>query len=1005
MKVKNSMLEGNNQCVKKREKDIPLISSKNVTYDLSVFQKKMVVNAFLAKQIRITDPGMVYDAIFMIQNGEKREDVPSELLPTFDAVKSILSADGQFDLRTGEFDATKAYVTCLLAARPKYIEATVKRRYTNGDFFFDTKESGRINGEEAAARILRYLNDEQRSLIANPKPREIDLFEMLDDASFGVLEDTVRPDLLWIDERTRSVETIQIRTRKSFVSTKGRSRDHNTKNNKKLYGLYAYARMEARKRGWPEANAKGSFYFLKKEADRPTEGYLEPGYFGSKNMKHIASLTSPFPGLIDSAYREQFEKFAVGEVCDGEDCEKCDNFQFCHFAESPLVAEAEPVATSPKAVKLSATQKKIVAFRNGVMCVIAGAGAGKTQVLVTRICMMALEMVRKGLSPEKALETVLAITFSRAAAMEVKRRIKTILKAFGIEVDTTAIHSMTFNEFGQRILDVMYAEVGFSAPPRPIDDTERHTLVRDVLNKSKPIPGLYYQNINAGKQGGAFKGARLVCEEAFSVIKRDRLSAYDVETLKAGMTKVASSISDDAAYPAMLELYDAYEEEMRSRNLIEFQDQESLIFDVMDVDPYYLDKLGYKHVVIDEFQDTSENQMEIVKKMKEVAGFESLLVVGDDSQGIYGWRNARIENLLNFSEEFDDVEVIYLVENYRSTPEIIGFANGVDRLNKGFKKELKAMRPSNGKPVLVKGFHKVAKEDEFIVKTVQEKLDEGYAPEDIAILARTKAEVVRIAGKLAEAGIEVSMQAPQPMLKNSRVQGIISLAKGYKDITATKEILVFQNCLNGGNVMDLPEDEILGLIEEGRNIVLAMRGSIEPQKSNLFKNLADEIAGDDDIAADFAERLDRFVTLKQIIEYIEAFERFDGEELKRVGSYNGVVCSTAHSSKGLEWPVVINSVTKYDRKDGMGYTEREEQRRLLFVSATRARDELFITGQVRLAGNAEDGYAINQFLEECSIIADQPLDYDDAEGRKEREAKAAVRKAKLVEEKKAKAGK
>ena len=104
-----------------------------------------------------------------------------------------------------------------------------------------------------------------------------------------------------------------------------------------------------------------------------------------------------------------------------------------------------------------------------------------------------------------------------------------------------------------------------------------------------------------------------------------------------------------------------------------------------------------------------------------------------------------------------------------------------------------------------------------------------------------------------------------------------------------------------------------------------------------------------------------------------------------------MVLSTAHSSKGLEWPVIINSITHYDKKDGMGFDEREEQRRLLFVSSTRARDELYITGQIKLSGTAEEGFTVNRFLDEAATIANQPLDLLDEEGKAERAEKRAER--------------
>lgn len=999
--IRNNDLRGSNRCISKREKPLDLSSGKSDQYERIVFAKRVVKNWFRSKMLKGRDIEEIKDVISLLSAGILREDVPDDLLFAYDSVKSILRADGTFDLRAGEFDETKAYMAVLLASRPKYVEKIVKRQYEE-TFFFDTRKSGRLNGESVSGRILRYLEEEQRDLII-PDAVTLDLFG---------LDVEVRPDLLWIDEREKRVEAIKVRVGKSDCSARGRAKDHNLLNNLELYSLYAYARHIGATRGWdklPEPphhdRFSGSYYFLRKEADKTTKGYLEPGFFSGSNMKHIATLTGEAT-KIDDIYKPQFEDYIIGEECSGSECESCDRYALCHFAEAPLKNEIEKKEKSLDDISLSRAQEKVVNHRHGIMCVNAGAGSGKTTVSALRIAFMVAEAIARGETPEEALSSILAVTFSNAAAGEVRDRVGAYLKGLGFDIDMSGLNSVTFNEFGQRILNTEFKSVGFTAPPRPIDDTERAAIIARLLNK-KEVPGLYYHDINLNLAKTRFKGARLVAETAFHIIKRDRLSIYDEDKLRDALSELDASISDDGAYKALLELYDDYDEELRARNLIEFQDQESIgFFEVLDLDPYYFDKMGFKHIIIDEFQDTSKNQMEILYELLSVAGFESCLVVGDDSQGIYGWREADISNLVDFAEKIQDrlgmpVQVVDLVENYRSTPEIIEFANSVNELNRyRVEKDLIATRPS-GKPVTVKGFHKVELEYDYIVKVIKDKLAEGYAPEDIAILTRKKSEIVKIAGKLSEAGIESSLQAPQKMLENSRVQGICALANAYKDISATRDILIFMNCILGGKVIEKDEEEIREIISEGKDIILKLWGSVEPQKSKAFLNLADEIAGDDDIAIDLAGRLERFRTVDQMIDYINAFIRFGGEELKREGHYSGVTLSTAHSSKGLEWPVVINSITHYD-KENMGWQEREEQRRLLFVSSTRARDELFITGQIKLTGSAEEGYVPNRFMEEASSISGQPLDYLDEDGKAERAARREARKNKIKEEKKKK---
>ena len=970
--IRQSQLKGSNSCYHKRTKIVPLSEGRTDRIEKLVFQKSVIKNWFRSKELRGREDE-VLDAILLIQAGEQREDIPKDLLSVYDIVRSILKNDGRFDLRSGEFDEIKAFIVTQLACRRRYLDEMIPRAYKG--FFFDTAKSAEVNAMAVKERILRYLDDEDRDLIV-PDAMTLDLFGQ---------DVEIKPDLLAVDHHAKAVEAIIIRTGKSDCSAKGRSIDRNLMNNKELYSLFRYARKIAESKGWSEEACKGSYYFLRKEADKPTQQYIEPGYFGSSNMKHVATLqvTGRNPlEAIDESYEKQFEEYMIGTECSGDDCKNCERFELCYFAEAPLKTEVERHEKALSDISLSPAQEEVVMHRRGVMRTNAGAGSGKTTVVALNTAFM----VAEGIDPA----SILLITFSNAGAREMKDRTRSYLKGLGMNIDVDNIRIVTFNEFGQDVLNKEYEKLGFTLPQRPIDDTERSAIIAKLLNRT-PVSGLYYPDINLKIKG--FRGARLIAEEAFHAIKRDRLSIYDEQKLKDALEERDASIKDEKAFKELLELYDEYDEQLRSSNLIEFQDQESMLFEILDMDPYYFDKMGYKHIIIDEFQDTSRNQMEIIKTLLDVADFESLLVVGDDSQAIYGWRDADSSNIIDFEERIGtEVKDVNLVENHRSTPEILEFANGINALNKNrVEKDLVATRPS-GAPVTIKGFHKVDREYDYITKIVKDKIEEGHAPEDIAILTRTKSEIVKIAGKLAEAGIESCLQAPQKMLENSRVQGILSLAKAYRDTTATKHVLVFMNCsMCGGKVLELSEEEIADIIEDGQKIVRDMKALFGPQKVTAFRNLVDEIAAEDDIAIALADRLDRFPTVEMMIDYLDSFERFGGEELKREGLYSGVVLSTAHSSKGLEWPVIINSITHYDKKDGMGFDEREEQRRLLFVSSTRARDELYITGQIKLSGTAEEGFTVNRFLDEAATIANQPLDLLDEEGKAERTEKRAER--------------
>jgi len=970
MKVKASELKGKHRCHFRRSRNLNLEASKNEVFDRVVFQKTVIKNWFYSYSLR-NEEDRVKDAIRYIKSGKPKED--AEDIYAVTAVSSILRTAG-FDLKD-DFDELIAAIHVKLASRPRYVKAIVQDTYT--EMPFETDETAYLQSVQDANLLLRYLTQEKRTPLL-PESKELDIFD---------IDVVTKPDLLFIDERSGRIEAVKICCRRPDVKNRSKRKDASVDTSLELYALWSYAKEFIKDD--KEHEIVASYYFTRKTADRKDN--LKPYFFDDDNVVSISEkVKKGLRSELDENFEPQFEEYEIGETCSGETCDDCDMKELCGYNSAPLKNAVPKSKKTIRDIDLSKTQEDAVFFRKGIARVNAGAGAGKTLIVALRTAYM----LEEGISPEE----ILLVTFTNAGAGEMKERIEMYDEDLGTGTDLESLACLTFNAFGNEIIKKEYEVLGYDKEPRLIDNIERKDILTDLLQENT-VPGLNYQHFMMDLPNA--KGALPICEEAFRIIKRDRLSSYAYDELKDALGRNDNHISDDAAYKALMELYEKYDSILHERALIEFADQERLLFELLDIDPYYFDSLGFKHVIVDEFQDTSDNQIKLVKKLIETAHFESLMIVGDDSQSIFSFREACPENIVDFFDKIgEDGEDIYITDNHRSTPQILDFANKLNARNLNrVEKDLIATRP-DGKEPIVKGFFKKEEEYKYIADVIKEKVSEGVELDDIAVIAATQKELLDISGVLTEEGIESILQAPIPMLDNSRVQGLISLAKAYLDENATKDILIFQNCIFGGGVLKHDDKTLQSFIEEGKSSIKEVKKLFGPKKVEAFESLCLDIAGDDDLALQLVERISRFYTVDDRIDYLRKFERFGGEKLKREGKYSGVVLSTAHSSKGLEWPVVINSISKYDR-NGLSLVEQEERRRLFFVSATRARDELYITGQIKLSGNKTDGFVYNRFVVEAHEILETPLslsdklkEASDEEDKAREDAKKRVKKRK-----------
>lgn len=656
-----------------------------------------------------------------------------------------------------------------------------------------------------------------------------------------------------------------------------------------------------------------------------------------------------------------------------------------------------------------AQQEAIVSDKKYVR-VIAGAGAGKTQVNSEVI---AHKLNALGAKPEE----ILAITFSKNGATEIKDR---AARTAGHVLP--GLTATTFNALENEITLDNWEKFGFRHRPSVIDDVQDLPMC-DILLRRHPIlewTGSSFKNYTMTSGFGTNGALRIVSDimhHCSKLLMRKNFSAITYrDMIDDEIVPPASKELTPAIIDKIISFYPEYEEMKKGNDpefntpVITFDEQISFCMRVLEDDPNYLDDhYDFAYIIVDEAQDTSEDQIEFLNHIINMKKFKSLIVVGDDSQAIYeslmGTSPDYLINLQDFLFEWDKetgvrtpikIHDIVMDTNYRSVGSVIEMANRViDKNTNKFDKQLVAFREYGEKPT-VEGFYR--KEDQKPTKAQLKSkaplvLQEGQYDKmardikslidsdptinlnDIAVLAYSKNELLAVADKLTELGIPSKFGAPEKLVDNNRVQAVLKFAHlVYKDPdTFSDDTLVVANALADGNLIEEDVDTLVEKLTEVNEYIKAIRESHELKKKELFIKMLRMIAHGDEAVLNFEEKF-KDMDFEEIIKYCDDFEIYgDNMQYKRSQLGEGVMLITAHSSKGLEWKYVFGSITGFHKlgKKSISRRKQEELRRLLFVLITRARDVLKLYGLYAVSGNVKDGYVYNMFLKECFDALDK----------------------------------
>lgn len=800
-------------------------------------------------------------------------------------------------------------------------------------------------------RIMRYLNNETRIPVAI-EGGQVDM---------GGTIFNVRPDMCFVDDKTKSIELVRIQLGRPKLTNRGKK--NAAVRDIKLFSMIMYGRQLGYQ------NIVASIYYLQKTTD--VIGGLagqnfDPDFFegGGGNIVSISDQYMGSPTSLDKEVEQALNELNHGieptQMLE-EDCKSCPKYDICQYTMPPVkLIEEEKAVKDLSHLKLTVSQQQAVNINQGIWRINAGAGAGKTMVVALRT----VNLLNQGVKPEE----ILMITFTNAGAKEMMERIQLCYEQFGQikNLDLSAMKICTFNSFGDTVIGDNYPYLGFNKKPKIIDNVERYSIIAKILN-AHPIAdwvGESFLYFNSTQKNA--KGALAIVGDIFKIIKS---MGGDHTTVTYNDVKSAIMDSDipSSAVQAAINLYPIFDKELKDHNLIEYTDQEILPFKIFETIPDYLqNRFMFKHIIVDEFQDSNVGQISLIKILRQLPTFQSLMVVGDDSQAIFGFRETSPEYIIKFAEYMGEpVNDIFLVENHRSTPQIIDFANKINSLNhEKVDKDLVATRPA-GKPVTVQCFYSKEDEYNFIAEGIKDHLAAGVRPESIAVIAYTKSELQALADLLTKNNIPSVMAAPERLMSNSRIRAILAFGRVLCDPKNTKDALICANAMVGGAIMDLPAPRIQQLLDNVLLRVNTILGAASLQaKKEGFISFIDAIAMDDETVEAFKESLAN-KEYGEILQYCADFALYGADvEFRRLSNYPGVVLSTAHSSKGLEWPVVYNTLSRYQT----GARVYEETRRLVFVSATRARDELYISGVYAAFGKTYKTRQYNNYLKECCEI-------------------------------------
>lgn len=614
---------------------------------------------------------------------------------------------------------------------------------------------------------------------------------------------------------------------------------------------------------------------------------------------------------------------------------------------------------------LNDKQKEAVLYNDGPLLIIAGAGAGKTKTLTTKIAYLIEE---KYATPYN----VLAITFTNKAAKEMKDRLYTMLGDVAKKIQVSTFHS-----FGLKLLRENFELLGYDRNFVIMDSDDSLTVVKKIIKDLGYDPKVYNPKAIRNK---------------ISSCKNEMISAKAYE-------KYAVSDYEQVIH----KIYEKYEDKLYRNNSVDFDDLLLLPIKLFKENPDVLERYQdlYQYILIDEYQDTNQAQYILTKLISEKN--RRITCVGDDSQSIYSFRGANYKNILNFEKDYPDAKIILLEQNYRSTSTILDAANQVIKNNSQRKDKKLWTDRGHGEKIKYYRAYNERDEAQYVIRKIKELVNRGTEYKDIAILYRTNAQSRVVEEEMLKENLPYRVIGSFYFYSRKEIKDLIAYLRLIHNSKDNISLLRVINTPKRGIGLKTIENLTSKADEEGISIYEAINSGKELEFKNTIEKL--KIVAEDLTLTELIDKvldasgmkkeleseqsLEAEVRLENLEEFKSITKAFEEKEglisledflleislISDVEEYkddpNRISLMTVHSVKGLEF----DNVFVIGMEEGifphmnslMENMALEEERRLCYVAITRAKDNLhLVNARHRTLFGKEQVNPVSRFMSEIN---------------------------------------
>ncbi len=612
------------------------------------------------------------------------------------------------------------------------------------------------------------------------------------------------------------------------------------------------------------------------------------------------------------------------------------------------------------ASELNEQQLAAVMAPPGPALVIAGAGAGKTRTLTYRVAWL----IDQGIEPGQ----ILLLTFTNKASREMLERVREL-----VPVDLSALWGGTFHSIANRLLRRHADQIGFTRSFSIMDSDDRKSMLKAVIKA-----------LDLADKDKRFPKAEVI-SSIFSLADNTGDTIKDI---------VECDYPYHAQYLEAIEnIHEEYDRRKREANSMDFDDLLLRAVELLEKDDFirklYRDK--FRHILVDEFQDTNALQDRMIDLLTDGDG--NIMVVGDDAQSIYSWRGADMRHILNFSIKHPTAQTYKIETNYRSVPEILKLSNAAIAANENqIEKELRSIRPAGSMAPALVALNDTRMEAMFVTQRIGELIESGMEASEIAVLYRAHFHSMDVQMELTRRHVPFHITSGLRFFEQAHIKDVLSFlrfAVNGRDELSFKRMVALLPGIGPASCDKLWKQWLAHLekpVTDGEYEKISSilgRFSVPGKAARAWSQLAltlDELVPegvvvkpssmifsvveamyDEYMQASFDNYDQRCQDLNQLSSFSDRFESTEeflaqmsllgntDQDAPEVGVSGSITLSTIHQAKGLEWRVVFliglcDGMFPHQRalEDGE-LNALEEERRLFYVGITRAKDQLYLT--------------------------------------------------------------